>query len=496
MNPTITKDRKKEKRGAVPVPPVRTAAPFKGAIPLKGSLPRMITPGASGAAPAGSALSATVNVSARIRTTSWANRITSFLRTPKALAALAGISALAGLYGYMSAVSYADPKVKPAVDFPFLSSGSPEVKPLESRKDSLKFFTMANHDALGGAEAVDEDEQIEEDPGWGDEAGDDAAADEGDSAGGTPPADANALMQRLSASMKADKDKGALGSLGKGLGSLGAGSGGNASLPAARSAIAKKSGSSSKLNGSRKMRLGRRNPGRRGSSVSPLSQLKTAKSRSVNASGQRGETAAYVASSAFNGIGAGGNAGVDGDGLSTGGSGAANGSPVGGSGGGAKGSSSADATAPADTGDNGGSGGGDPEGDNVTPYQDYVDTAVKMIKLASMLLVIAWLLNLLADACKAVPWLYAALRALSWICAFAALACSVIAMLMGVLIMGAGQMGQGLIFTIAGGVLTWLSYEGASGSTNWKIALGSVLTVEATKYLQDKLFDQASEDKV
>jgi hypothetical protein len=102
-------------------------------------------------------------------------------------------------------------------------------------------------------------------------------------------------------------------------------------------------------------------------------------------------------------------------------------------------------------------------GKNVTPYQSQVDMAVMLLMAACVLNLIAFALGVIANSTDWLAGAGEAVRAIASALCYIAAALGAIVCLLGVAIASSGQVGQGLIFTVTGGLVAALSYVSASG---------------------------------
>ncbi|HAH05620.1 MAG TPA: hypothetical protein DCM05_03695 [Elusimicrobia bacterium] len=126
-------------------------------------------------------------------------------------------------------------------------------------------------------------------------------------------------------------------------------------------------------------------------------------------------------------------------------------------------------------------------GKNVTPYQSQVDMAVGLLAVACILNIIAALLGWWASSLDAFAGLGETLRAIAEILCYMAAICGAIACLLGVSIMSQGQMGQGMIFTLAGGLTAAMSYVSATGFNKVTTATQHATTVPVTSAISGAL---------
>jgi hypothetical protein len=99
----------------------------------------------------------------------------------------------------------------------------------------------------------------------------------------------------------------------------------------------------------------------------------------------------------------------------------------------------------------------DPIGKNVTPWQQLSDAAMMLMMAAGVVLLLAELFGMLYK--NGAVWAYM----IAQVCAYAAAVLGAVCALIGMMVMGQGQMMQGLIYTVSGAFI---------GYTGWKLAQG------------------------
>ncbi|HAH06375.1 MAG TPA: hypothetical protein DCM05_07575 [Elusimicrobia bacterium] len=474
-------DERKEKKGGLP-PPLAGAAGRGASIKAGGGLEgaalnrpglfsRFLGPGRS--------LSTALR-DLSLGRISLTEVLSKAVHSPFALGLLAGLTAISVGYGIVGTFKHLSRKGTSSVlGFPYTPSGPGVPRRKTGTGDSLGMLHDANKgglDELTPGLAVNDALLPEE------------GTPEGDSAsnmtdGKDKPTDPNAMVAAMleKAKNEGKEVRTAAPSGGGASSGMMMASGGSASLGGASKGADGAAGGTLRPMSAARTAMGRSGASAHGvrGQTRAMGQLKMANQLSKAAVPQSGEASNYTARQAFEGNSGEGAVPLDGNqGVSTEGGGQPTGQLDGVGPKPGVGMGDFEQTEPA----------GEEEekeevqGENVTPYQNYVDMAQALLKWGAILAALAWLLYQFSYASFIAAPIAAGMRSFAALLSQAAAVLAGAAALCGVAVMLFGQVEQGIIYTVTGSllaVLAWNAAEDYRSGKAWHFIKGEAAKTSA-----------------
>jgi hypothetical protein len=453
-------ERKEKKAGGVP--PVAGAAGRSASLKAGGSLegaPLINRPGLfSRFLGPGRSLS-TLLRDVSLGRVSLTQAFSKAVHSPFAIGLLAGLTAISVGYGIVGTMKFLSKSKSGSsiLGFPYTPSGPGVERRKSGSGDSLGMFQDANKGGLGDSLSQGLSDNKAEIPEEGTPEGDSAS----NMMDGKEKTDPNAMIAAMMEKAKNEGKDGKAGKASPGGASSGmmmSAGGGASAGGSGKSGDGASSGALRPLSGATRTSMGRSGASSHGvrGQTRAMGQLKVADQLSKGAATQSGESSNYTARQAFEGNSGAGGTPIDGPGgLQSTGGGPSTGRQDG-----------VGTMAQPGMGDiSGDEGGGEEEpppeevkGDNVTPYQQWLDLAQKLLMWAAILTALAFLIFQIAKTPTVMSafWMGVAAK-LSYLAA----ALAGIATLLGVGMMLFGQIDQGIMYTVLGALTTYLAYSAA-----------------------------------